>query len=158
MRRAGTCSTVGGGEEQRGLQGAWGWAWPPHSAFCSPAVLRVTVLLWSLSWGSSEPLISDLSGHFCSLHEVRVNVGIKKGGSRGCAEAKNGTEFRERFHGCKQYFLIPEELTAVGRGPSSKGGNDGSTADPRGGLGQNLWLCADGKAPWMLLREGRRNF
>lgn len=125
---------------------------------CSPAVLCVTVLLWSLSWGSSEPLISDLSGHFCSLHEVRVNVGIKKGGSRGCAEAKNGTEFRERFHGCKQYFLIPEELTAVGRGPSSKGGNDGSTADPRGGLGQNLWLCADGKAPWMLLREGRRNF
>lgn len=70
---------------------------------CSPAVLRVTALLWSLSWGSSEPLISDLSGHFCSLHEVHVNIVIKKGGSRGCGEAKNGTEIvqRERFYVCR---------------------------------------------------------
>lgn len=46
----------------------------------------------------------------------------------------------------------------MGRGPSSGGGNDGSRTDPGGGLGQNWWLWADGKAPWLFLREGRSSF
>lgn len=60
-----------------------------------------------------------LSGHFSSLQKVHVNTVIKKNGSRGCAEAKNGTEVAQRERGATSasiFLFNPQGANSNGEG------------------------------------------
>lgn len=77
-----------------------------------PAGAQVMVSFWSLPLEQLQAFdFRGLSGHFSSLQKVHVNTVIKKNGSRGCAEAKNGTEVAQRErevpHQQIFFFLIP---------------------------------------------------